>query len=32
VLDTETLQVIKKIPAGKIPWGVAVTPGVRSGS
>jgi YVTN family beta-propeller protein len=24
VVNTETMQVIKKIPAGELPWGVAV--------
>ena len=24
VLDTETLQVVKKIPAGELPWGVVI--------
>jgi YVTN family beta-propeller protein len=24
VLDTETTRVIKKIPAGELPWGVAI--------
>jgi YVTN family beta-propeller protein len=24
VVDTETLKVLKKIPAGELPWGVAV--------
>jgi YVTN family beta-propeller protein len=26
VLDTDRLTVIKKIPVGKIPWGVALGP------
>jgi YVTN family beta-propeller protein len=26
VIDAASMKVIKKIPAGKIPWGVAISP------
>jgi YVTN family beta-propeller protein len=29
-VNTGTLQVVKKIPVGKIPWGVAITSPGRS--
>jgi YVTN family beta-propeller protein len=32
VVDTEKMQVLKKIPAGKIPWGVAIGSTGPSGS
>jgi YVTN family beta-propeller protein len=31
VVDTKTLQVIKTIPVGKIPWGVAIGSAPGSG-
>jgi YVTN family beta-propeller protein len=30
VIDAASMQVITKIPAGKIPWGVAISPAAPS--
>jgi YVTN family beta-propeller protein len=32
VIDAETMRVVKKIPVGKIPWGVAIGSTGSSGS
>jgi YVTN family beta-propeller protein len=29
VIDASTMQVVKTIPAGSVPWGVAIGPAVK---
>ena len=29
VIDASTMQVVKTIPAGSVPWGIAIGPAVR---